>query len=246
MKKNIYSRYAAIMCMGTLAMALTACGSSAETATEQTVVSTEAATAQTEVTTQETTEAASTEDAAEEPTTIEPEESQLTYDGSMDDVQISVSFTPDDISKDGDTYSLTYTAYDLVTFDAYYIDNLKVGDTIVMSDGPVVVESITNNNTGLIMINGGLEEGGYDLTDDGNLGYYESGMDIYGNYAELGQATLPISADCVIKDSSADPDTAVDLTVEELLTNELPFNQYNTTIVVSGGEITEITRSFTP
>ena len=66
------------------------------------------------------------------------------------------------------------------------IANLKVGDTVVRHSGEVKVISKEKNEAGTISINGGLENGGFDLvTDDGGV-FYETGFNDVKNWCEIG------------------------------------------------------------
>ncbi len=229
--------------MGAAALSMSACGG--KTA-ETTAAATEAET----TTAAETTEAESTEAASEsasgESVTVEAMTNSLAIDGSMDDVSFAASFDPTkDITKDGDKYMLHYEGYYQLEYDASDIDALKAGDHIVVGEGDLEVTSIEKNGD-FIEINHGLEEGGCTLTSTDHLSYYEVGMSDIGTYGELGEATLPISTDCTITSCFDDPQKTDTLTVEELMENTNPFTEYNTTITVSGGEITAIERRFQP
>ena len=168
----------------------------------------------------------------------------LEIDGSMDDVTFAAQFDPaTDIAKDGDQYTLHYEGYYQLMYDAEDIKALKVGDHIIAGEGDLEITSIAESGS-FIEINGGLEEGGCTLTAEDELSYYEVGMSDIGTYGDLGDATLPISKDCVITCSFESPEENLTLTVEELMENKNPFDQYNTMLTVSGGEITRIERRF--
>ena len=84
----------------------------------------------------------------------------------------------------------TYDTYDMVD-----IANLKVGDTVVRHYGEVKVVSKEQSETGTISINGGLENGGFDLvTDDCGI-FYETGFNDVKNWYEIGEATIRVSVD---------------------------------------------------
>ena len=173
-------------------------------------------------------------------------------DGTMDnltDAILAVSLEEggayvDDTGKmQMDVKIYTYDKYDMVD-----ISLLKVGDIIVTHAGEVEVTSLEQNNIG-ILINGGLEEGGFDLVTDDSGIYFETGFNDAKNWYEVGEATIRVSADFRGVDRS-DPDKGdVTLYPGSFLVGEVTdynFTPYNTTIRVEGGQIVEMTRSFMP
>lgn len=250
MKKNIYVK---LMCAGTLALMLTACSSGTSTTTDTETTATEEVSAETEEAAESESEADAEESSteadetatAEGAVTVIPEANSLGIDGSQDDVTFAVSFTADDITKDGDTYSISYTAYAEEAFDNYAVEALKTGDTIVLGGESVLIDTIEIKD-GFVTINGGIEEGGYELMTTDDMFYYQIGMSDIRTYETLGEAVLPVSADCVITDSSENPEEAKTITMEDVISSQTPFYEQNTTITVNNGEIVEITRAFMP
>ena len=138
----------------------------------------------------------------------------------------------------------TYDKYDMVD-----IANLMVGDTIVRHSGEVKVISKEQNEAGTIYINGGLENGGFDLvTDDCGI-FYETGFNDVKNWYEIGEATIRVSVDFKGIDNA-------DLEQGEVLlypgdfpvgaVTNYDFTPYNTTICVEDGQIVEMNRVFIP
>ena len=173
-------------------------------------------------------------------------------DGTMDnltDAILAVSLGEggayvDDTGKmQMDVKIYTYDKYDMVD-----ISLLKVGDIIVTHAGEVEVTSMEQTAAG-ILINGGLEEGGFDLVTDDSGIYFETGFNDAKNWYEVGEATIRVSADFQGVDRS-DPDKGdVTLYPGSFLVGEVTdynFTPYNTTIRVEGGQIVEMTRSFMP
>lgn len=236
MKNKIYT---SVVCAATMALMLTACGTGSSDASSEAVATVTAESIVTESTVAETA-------SADGAVTVNPYPTgDLSIDGSMDDVTFQASFTPADVTKDGDTYSISFTGYSMIVYDNAEIESLKEGDTLVVNGADMVINTITVANN-YCTINGGETEGGVDLVCEDDMFYHVINMDGSATYESLGEATLPVSADCVISDYSEDPSTAKTLTVEELTTDEGTFDEFNTSFVVSGGEITEITRSFRP
>ncbi|MBR4869994.1 MAG: hypothetical protein IKU12_04330 [Oscillospiraceae bacterium] len=138
----------------------------------------------------------------------------------------------------------THDKYDMVD-----ISNLKVGDMIVTHAGEVEVTSLEQTESGLICINGGLEEGGFDLATDENGIYYEVGFNDAKNWYQVGEATIRVSVDFTGTDN-ADPDKGeVILYPGSFLVGEVTnydFTPYNTTIRVADGQIVEMNRVYIP
>lgn len=242
MKNKIYK---SIVCAAAMAMLLTACGTGSSdvsgeadgtAAAESTVVETVA----------ETVAETDGETDADGAVTVSPSPvGDLSIDGSMDDVTFNASFTSADVTRDGDVYSISFTGYTMIVYDKNEIESLKEGDTLVVNGADMVIDSISVADN-YCTVNGGETEGGVDLVCEDDMFYHVISMDGTATYESLGEATLPVSADCVISDYSEDPSAAKTLTAEDLANDEGTFDEFYTTFVVSGGEITEITRGFRP
>ena len=138
----------------------------------------------------------------------------------------------------------TYDKYDMVD-----IANLKVGDTVVRHSGEVKVISIEQNDSGTIYINGGLENGGFDLvTDDCGI-FYETGFNDVKNWYEIGEATIRVSVDFKGIDNADLEQGEVIIYPGDFLIGAVAnydFTPYNTTVRVEDGQIVEMTRVYTP
>ena len=138
----------------------------------------------------------------------------------------------------------TYDKYDMVD-----IANLKVGDTVVRHFGEVKVVSKEQNEAGTIYINGGLENGGFDLvTDDCGI-FYETGFNDVKNWYEIGKATIRVSVDFKGYDNADLEQGEVIIYPGDFLIGAVTnydFTPYNTTIRVEDGQIVEMNRVFTP
>lgn len=138
----------------------------------------------------------------------------------------------------------TYDKYDMVD-----IANLKVGDTVVRHSGEVKVVSKEQSETGTISINGGLENGGFDLvTDDCGI-FYETGFNDVKNWYEIGEATIRVSADFKGIDNADLEQGEVIIYPGDFLIGAVTnydFTPYNTTIRVEDGQIVEMNRVFIP
>ena len=169
---------------------------------------------------------------------------------NLTDAILSVSLEEGDAYVDDtgkmqmDVKIYTYDKYDMVD-----ISELEEGDTIVTYSGEVVVNSIERNDSGLVYINGGLEEGGFDLFTDESGIFYETGFDDAKNWYEVGEATIRVSTDFKGYDN-ADPELGeIVLYPGDFLTGEVTnynFTPFNTTIRVEDGQIVEMNRRYTP
>ena len=138
----------------------------------------------------------------------------------------------------------TYDKCDMVD-----IANLKVGDTVVRHSGEVKVISKEQNEAGTIYINGGLENGGFDLvTDDCGI-FYETGFNDVKDWYEIGEATIRVSADFKGIDNADLEQGEVIIYPGDFLIGAVTnydFTPYNTTIRVEDGQIVEMNRVFIP
>ena len=138
----------------------------------------------------------------------------------------------------------SYDRYDMVDIAA-----LKVGDTLVRHSGEVEVTSIDRNETGTVHINGGLDNGGFDLVTDDCGTFYEMGFSDTKSWYQVGEATIRVSADFMGFDRA-------DLELGEVIiypgdfligaVTNYDFTPYNTTIRVEAGQIVEMNRVYTP
>ena len=167
---------------------------------------------------------------AQEAKRVEPMPESLDLQ-ALTDATVAVSFGADDISETDGKTELTLTVYDYDIYDMVDIAQLAVGDTIVVT------------------INGGLEQGGVDLTSDDSGVYYAVGLDDTKSYHELGKVTVPVADGFVLMDN-ADPEhpdetyAAADLA--ELAASEPGFTANNTLATIEHGELTVLVRSYTP
>ena len=138
----------------------------------------------------------------------------------------------------------TYDKYDMVD-----VSMLKVGDILVTHAGEVEIVSLDRNEFDAVFINGGLDEGGFDLITNEDGIYYESGYNDVKNWYEVGKATIRVSTDFTYYDLS-------DLEAGEILyypgsfligeVTDYNFTPFNTTIRIENGQIIEMHRIYTP
>ena len=191
-----------------------------------------------------------TEDAqqsAQEAKRVEPLPETLDVN-ALTDATVAASFSAEDISeKDGKT-QITLTVYDYDVYDMVDVAQLAVGDTIVV-DGKDMVVTSREDEDGFATINGGLEQGGVDLTSDDSGVYYAVDLDDAKSYHELGKITVPVAEGFVLTDNS-DPDhpdeTYAASDLAKLAASEPSFTANNTLATIEHGELTVLARSYTP
>lgn len=191
-----------------------------------------------------------TEDAqqsAQEAKRVEPLPETLDVN-ALTDATVAASFSAEDISeKDGKT-QITLTVYDYDVYDMVDVAQLAVGDTIVV-DGKDMVVTSREDKDGFVTINGGLEQGGVDLTSDDSGVYYAVGMDDAKSYHELGKIAVPVAEGFVLTDN-ADPEhpdeTYAASDLAKLAASEPGFTANNTLATIEHGELTVLARSYTP
>ena len=226
------------------ALMLAGCGK-----TEEAPAATEAPTESAAVATEAATEPVQEPAEEAEPAAVIQPLPDSTMD-NLTDAILSISlekggaYVDDSGKMQMDVKIYTYDKYDMVD-----IAQLKVGDIIVTHAGEVEVQSLERNALGLIYVNGGLEEGGFDLfTNDDGI-FFETGFNDAKNWYEVGEATIRVSVDFQGRDNS-NPDLGeVILYPGSFLTDEVTdynFTPYNTTIRVEAGQIVEMDRMFTP
>lgn len=255
-----------------LSLSLTGCGTATEeTAGTSSSVETQAGTAEfpatetTEAATEQPTEAKTTEAATEKPTDAEAEgaataeqKAVFALNGPLarhqgveefDSASFAAAFDKADLVKAEDgSFSLTVMIYRYEQFSGNDISQLAQGDVIWCLGEEVVVETVETTDSGAVVINGGIENGGRVLkTEDGSI-YFESGMNNRKSYYEIGENTYKLAADFVLTDN-ADPDAPATYTAEEFLAMEQDvtgFINANTIVETTDGVITAIERVYIP
>ena len=139
--------------------------------------------------------------------------------------------------------------YSYDRFDMVDIAILKEGDTILRYSDEVKVTSLEWSETGTVYINGGLENGGFDLVTDDSGVYYEAGYNDHKNWHQVGEATIRVSVDFRFYDNY-DPALGEVLHYPgSFLVGEVTnydFTPYNTNIRVEAGQIIEMNRWYIP
>lgn len=179
---------------------------------------------------------------------VEPIQSM--YDvNDLSNSEFAASFAADDVKTQENQTSIHLTAYDYEQFNASEIENLKVGDTLVIDQKEMKVESVEPQSDSWIQINGGLEQDGCDLYKGEDGLYYEMQLESK-SYQPMTELDLPLTKNFVFMDSS-DPDKqGQKYNTEEFLDllkdDVYGFYPNNSSVTVENGEITQITRNFIP
>ena len=171
--------------------------------------------------------------------------------GHLDNCTVAVSL------KEGDAYvddtgamQMKVTVYTYELFDLVDVSQLKAGDTLTIRQQDVPVTSVERDESGLMRINGGLEQGGYDLVtfDDGV--YFEILPSDAKYWQELGEATVRVSPDFIYTDSSDLDKGEVTYYPGDFLVEgtgiDYNFTPNNTTIVIENERVIAMNRVYIP
>ena len=160
---------------------------------------------------------------------------------ALDNCTLAVSFEKGDAYVDDEgAMQLKVTVYEYELFDMVDIANLKEGDTIVIQKKEVLVETMEILDSGLLFINGGMENGGYDLWHGESGVYFEHGYNDTKSYQPIGEATIKVSDEFEFVDSSDLDKGEVTFYPGDFLTGYVnivyDFTPNNTSIVVENGD----------
>ena len=168
----------------------------------------------------------------------------------LKDATVAASFSTKDFSwKDG---KLSMEVYSEDLYDAALISKLKAGDTLVYLGQPIVVRNV-NIKDSFVTVNGGIEEGGADLTANQGGTYRGSQLDGHSTYTKLGKVTLPLSKDFLLIDCGVNPTDAYDTIkvaqeayLKKVKDYKRNFSPLDTKVLIKHGSIVSITRSWIP
>ena len=178
----------------------------------------------------------------------------------LDDTQ-TTTFVSASITSGVQNGKLTAKVFGYDIYKKEEIEKLAVGDKIIFheegaaQDQCVITEvkSIERNDQHhFVSINGGMEQpGGLDLKLEDDA-YRTMTFDDYPVYYEMGEKTMPLAEDVVLKDSSADPQaeavetTGADAVAAAINADPDNWTTYNTTLVVQGAKVLEVRRIWVP
>lgn len=182
-----------------------------------------------------------------EPRRVEPLASTLDVSALTEgDNQFMAGFRGSDARLDDDgrlVIDLTVYTYDL--YDAVEITTLTPGDTLVVKGTEIPVKTVEQGDG--IAVNGGLVNGGIDLTSAGGGTFRvlleNDAPDLY----EAGTITLPVAQDFVLTDDSDPESPGQTLYAGDLLgLGDEVFSPQATTVETVGGTVTAIHRDYMP
>lgn len=172
-----------------------------------------------------------------------------------------------------------FTIYTVDLYDAVELNSLEAGDIVKVKSSSfdeydeIIVDTVEHKEVNytsaeeamgaekegaydVIIINGGIEEGGAEFIAGEGGTYRFFGFDDYPTYSVHGKVSLTIAEDAVIVDHSEDWASGeefpagVTIKTTELMhfTGEdtIGFDSLNTTVAIENGVVTQITRRFTP
>ena len=169
----------------------------------------------------------------------------------LDNCTVAVSLEKGDVYVDDNgkmVMNLTVYSYEL--YDMVDIASLKENDVIVRKDEEVTITEVERTDSGLVRINGGEENGGFDLISNDSTVYYETGMNDIKAYYEIGMVTLPVSDEFEYIDESVLDSEAKTYYPGDFLTDdaeiEYNFTPNNTSIVIENGTIIKMNKVYMP
>lgn len=170
---------------------------------------------------------------------------------ALNDCTVAVSFAKGDAYvDDAGQMQLKVTVYAYDTYDMVDVAGMQVGDTIVLCGQSVAITALETDQTGALLINGGLDEGGYELVTDDDTVYYADDFDDLKLYYALGEATIPVSGDFQFEDSSDLEAGVKTYCARDFLSDEAgivySFAPYNTSITISDGCVVAMQRVYNP
>lgn len=170
---------------------------------------------------------------------------------SLDNCTVAVSLEEGGAKvSDSGKMVMDVTVYSYELYDMVDIASLMENDVIVRHNEEIKIAEIERLNTGLVRINGGEENGGFDLISNDNTVYYETGMNDIKSYYELGKVTLPVSDEFEYIDSSdLDAEEKIYYPGDFLADNaeiEYNFSPNNTSIVIENGNVVKMNKVYMP
>lgn len=201
----------------------------------------------------ETTQAPVTETtAATDPTAAPVQVSPLPAGidlNSLDNCTLAVSL------KEGDAYvddegamQMKLTVYTYDRYDMVDIAQLKDGDVLTIDGQEIAVASVERSEQSGVLVNGGLENGGYTLRTEEDGTFFVSLENDAKSWHALGEATIRVSQDFLFTDNAQQPPVTYypgDFLVEGTGI-DYDFTPNNTTVTIENGRIIAMNRVFVP
>lgn len=164
----------------------------------------------------------------------------------------SASIDPAYVENNGGNWQMQVNLYSMDLYTEEDVSRLKEGMTFYAEGGALEVTSVAAGENGSVLINGGTEEGGYELVASDTAGLYRiSGMDDAATYTLGGILAMNIASDVALYDDS-NPEEGQKIYVGgneigEVLTDFLhTFTERNTTVHFEDGRLTAIHNVYIP
>lgn len=170
---------------------------------------------------------------------------------ALDNCTVAVSFAKGDakVSDSGKTV-MNVTVYSYECYDMVDIAELSEDDVIVRRNEEVKVTKLERLDSGLVRINGGEENGGFDLISNDSTVYFEVGANDAKAYYELGKAELPVSDEFeYVDESNPDAEAKIYFAGDFLKDDsgiDYNFTPNNTSIVIENGTIIKMNKIYMP
>lgn len=172
---------------------------------------------------------------------------------NIKDCTLSISIENGDLyATEADTtkYAIKVKVYDYELFDLVDVSLLEIGSIIAINKEEVEIFSIERNELGTVIINGGLDVGGYELATNGYGVFYSVGYSDVKAYYEIGEVELELAPKFTYIDASDLDSEEKKYTIEDLSTKDgfIEYNgtPHNTSIVVENGIVTSMKRVYIP
>ena len=170
---------------------------------------------------------------------------------ALDNCTVAVSLEKGDVYVDDNgKMVMNFTVYSYELYDMVDIASVEENDVIVRQNEEVTVTELERLESGLVRINGGEENGGFDLISNDSTVYYETGMNDIKAYYEIGMVTLPVSDEFEYIDESVLDSEAKTYYPGDFLTDdaeiEYNFTPNNTSIVIENGTIIKMNKVYMP
>lgn len=156
------------------------------------------------------------------------------------------------ISENDGKVTISTEIYTEDSYDIVDVNRMAEGDVIYINGQLLPVKSINKTDSGLIEVNGGIENGGSALrpVDESNC-YVYCGMDMESSYTRCGLANLAVSDNVKLIDDRDPAEEKVytgsdAVSALKEIVKEQPFTYYDGLIRVENGEIIEINRMYRP
>ena len=141
---------------------------------------------------------------------------------------------------------ITCKVYEYEKFNLVDMSLISVGDTIVLNGEDVEIKSIERDELDGIIINGGLDIGGYYLITEGDGVFFSIGYSDVKTYHELGELTLELSDDFTFVDATDLDNEPKIYSKSELSSVDYSGTPHNTVLTIMGGKAVYMEQKYTP